>query len=433
MFQLIQISIIAHSLLIFIIMYFFARKRQFPIYNFGFCLVVLAYSALSGMSNIIRDSIGHYTSLRAISEEEYSSAAQWWILSITLYCGIYFLTRSENFRSAGGDLQHSYIRKYHGFDDFRNTSAVYVIFTLSIFILSLKFFNPYSKLDFGTITASSYNDLQVGGLLVDGILTYIYTALALAILPLSLWFGIPSVLLATYFLFATGSKGMAAGYIIFVYFAFQSRNNSNKIKITYLRKYLLMAGAILFASMLVVYSSRTRFGEDDISLISALSSSVGRFTQQDVSAVVYTFDEWRSAFQIEYVKGNLLAFLPGFLFPLKPINPAYEINNIYGGNFTAASPSIFGALFIIFNTYGYWIALPIFSYLSGKFDNRIHNNGYRMNNVGYAWLILQFYVAILEANFVIAAYLTVIAWHWSFLASKMSKFWLRSSVRNASK
>lgn len=288
-------------------------------------------------------------------------------------------------------------------------------------LLIAKLANPYSGVDFGTQTASTETELQVGGLLIDGILTYCYTAFALAFLTLSFSAGIPFFLIGVFFLIATGSKGMAAGYVVFAFFALRKRNSLPSQAVSKGR--LVFYGAIATGLSLtaLTLATRLRFGTDDVSVLSALMSSVGRFTQQDVAAVVFSLDLWLSGFRWEYISGTLYAFIPGFIFPDKPINPAYEINNVYGGGFTAASASIFGSLLIIFGYYLYWLALFGFAFLSAKIDKRITSIHRIPRTKEYSWIILQIYFNILEGNFVIVSYLMVIIFAWDTLLTYINR------------
>lgn len=421
MFDVMQYILFIQSIVFFIFLYWHAQKARVSVFYFGILLTVLLYNLLSSLSNLIRSSLGHHTALDVIGSQEYVVASIWWFCSITLFSVFYCIARAPNLRNAiatnaaatnnGTAVQEQRIKFVQ--------KRIY--FTILMLLLIAKLANPYSGVDFGTQTASTETELQVGGLLIDGILTYTYTAFALAFLTLSFFAGIPFFLIGVFFLIATGSKGMAAGYVVFAFFALRKRNSLPSQAVSKGR--LVFYGAIATGLSLtaLTLATRLRFGTDDVSVLSALMSSVGRFTQQDVAAVVFSLDLWLSGFRWEYISGTLYAFIPGFIFPDKPINPAYEINNVYGGGFTAASASIFGSLLIIFGYYLYWLALFGFAFLSAKIDKRITSSHRIPRTKEYSWIILQIYFNILEGNFVIVSYLMVIIFAWDTLLTYINR------------
>jgi hypothetical protein len=397
------------------------RFRKISIYQYSFFLVIHAYNVLSSISNLIRFSLNHHYSLSVISEQDYIAASIWWAGSIFLFSVAYLgakvrisdraipLSRDQR-RNDGAVGQNEPIKP-----------RLFTYLVVLVVVLLIKIFNPFASVEFGTQTAQSLGDLQVGGSLIDGLLTYVYTALALAILPLSPLFGLPAFLVGIYFLLSTGSKGMAAGYVIFAYLLFSKRRNNLLVKTK--KRPAVIGGliALVASATLLTLASRIRFGVADISVTDALTAAVGRFTQQDVAAVIYTLDDWRERFQVDYVMGNIMAFIPGFLNFAKPINPAYEINAVYGGSFTAASPSIFGALLIAFGSIMYWPVLTLIASAASWLDTKLIKLQPYSISRDYSWLVLHLYLAITEANFVIAVCLITFIGVWHAAMSPSAK------------
>lgn len=421
MFETIQYLFLLESFLILSFIFVSIRFQNISIFEYSFLLVVHAYSVLCAISNLIRFDLNHHYSLKVISEDDYMSASIWWALSIFLFSVAYLAAKVRvsgrtTARSGGQLLQDE------PFDQNEPIKPKLVAYLIVLFAaLLIKIFNPFSNIEFGVQSATSVNDLHVGGLLIDGLITYIYTALALAILPISFIFGVPAFLIGTYFLLITGSKGMAAGYVIFAYLSFSKRANYVLVKTKKLPTVVGGLIALIASSVLLTMASRLRFSVDDISAIDALTASVGRFTQQDVTAVIYTFNTWREGFQVDYVLGNIMAFVPGFVNFVKPINPAYEINAVYGGSFTAASPSLFGALLIAFGSLMYWPALTLMAAAASWLDKKLINLQPYSISRDYGWLVLHLYLAIMEANFVIAVCLVTFVGFWHAIMSPSTK------------
>ena len=118
---------------------------------------------------------------------------------------------------------------------------------------------------------------------------------------------------------------------------------------------------------------------------------------------------------------TVLGFLPGFLFPDKPLNPAYEITTTLwlSRSRLASTPAWFGSLLMLVQDWLYWPALGIASWLMCKLDGLIcrssDSEGIRLD---YEWLYIQSLVMIFEATYVVAVYQIAIIILWRFLAAR---------------
>ena len=371
-----------------------------------FLPVVSGYIAASAMSNLIRYRTDDITALRGITEKEYSEATSWWLCSAALFLFVYLLIVSllGARPSRGADRVMNLLKGMR-------SRYIFVV----IVLLVSYFLNPFRLRDYGVLTATTSADLQVGGLLISGFLTQLIAAVSLPIALARLWSGLPFLAISVAILLATGSKAIAAVYVVVCGFKAHTTERSStrfsglKRKI---RSWFVLAILGACAGLLVVVSVSKRFNSSDVSLKSAMSASVVRFTQQDVASMIYARSEWRSELSRRYVRDTLYSFVPGFIWPGKPHNPAYEINALWGQNFTAASPSLFGALFLACNGAWYW-SLLMFSGLSlGLIDGvTLRAQGIELSSHLH-WLSIFNTAMLFEANFVIwfVQLIVLVAW-----------------------
>jgi hypothetical protein len=150
-----------------------------------------------------------------------------------------------------------------------------------------------------------------------------------------------------------------------------------------------------------------------VSLLDGLGAALGRFTMQDVGAVIYANEAWREGFQRTYLSDNLLAFIPGMFFPGKPLNPSYEINALYYNGISvisSAAPSLFGALLIATGNWLYWPALAIVVWLLGKSEQYFVRTAAPADD--FSWLIVFSFALLLEGVYVAPVLFFAVAYSW---------------------
>jgi hypothetical protein len=406
-----QLMQIVFGLVLFGVIYSRLRKRGTPISQVPFLIVLIGYVLASAISNALRELTYDWTALRKIGALDYLVATVWWCASVCLTVVFYF---------AGSHSKFGRVKKPWA----EHAAAPMVMKTLSLartpyiivgfLVLGSIYLNPFRNTDFGVLTARSESDLVVGGLLTASLLAALFSGISIPLFLSNIWLGLGAVGISIVLFVGTGSKGMAPIFLLMtVWTLIRYRSLPTLRQSRYLFRLLLPLFA-LSIPLVLLYSVRNRFQTDSIDLTQAISAALGRFTQQDVAAVIQQSGTWREAFREEYLRGVILSFVPGFLWPGKPINPAYAINSLYSYGFTAASPSLFGSLLIGTSDWAYWLVLPVISYGIGIFDNYFAGTRSAEIRVHYEWYLIYSWCALFEGNWVIwvVQILTLLLWRW---------------------
>jgi len=263
--------------------------------------------------------------------------------------------------------------------------------------------------------------MAIGGLLVSAFIVNTLATVAVCLLRYKFPIGLLAISLVTWLYTHSGSKGMSAMYLL--YLATVVWRHRYQIRLGVL-SWLLILGLLVFITIALPLGVKSRYG-GSYSFIEAAAIAVGRYTQQDVSAVLWSFSEWREAFAKSYVVDNLLSFFPGFLFAGKPMNPAYAINALYfggGGPISAASPSLFGAILIVTQEWLYWPVLLLTLIIIYKLDTFFcRHPQVRVLRFDYEWLYFYTLMVLFEATFVIAFGQLLIVFVWRQFLSRQSK------------
>jgi hypothetical protein len=268
----------------------------------------------------------------------------------------------------------------------------------------------------------SLGEIAIGGLLVNAFIVNTLATVAVCLLRYKFLVGLLAISLVTWLYTTFGSKGMSAIYLLYLTTVFWRHRYQMRLGVL---SWLFIFGSLVFFAIALPLGVKSRYG-GSYSFIEAAAVAVGRYTQQDVSAVLWSFSEWRKAFAKSYFVDNLLSFIPGFLFAGKPINPAYAINALYfggSGPISAASPSLFGAIIIVTQEWLYWPVLLIVLIIIYKLDEFFcRHPKVRVLRFDYEWLYFYTLTLLFEATFTLALGQLFIVFLWRRLLMKRSNF-----------
>jgi len=386
------------------------RRRQIGIIQAPYVWVVIGYGIVSPLSNLIRWSTNDFVSLNTIAASDYDQASLVWCASLILTVGVYVWRLESEKRVSTISNERLAIP---------NRANSYTIGLIALTVLYL--LNPVRGNDFGTLEPRSMNDLSVGGLLVGAILFNVIATFAAILLRYSTWSGLLATSAVAWAYSQSGSKGIVAVYLLYMVVNILRQPRQGLWR--HLAKPLALV--VLLSIVIALPAAVERRSGETVSLAAALQAAGGRFTQQDVFSVLWAFPDWRQSFARTYVEGNLLGFVPGVLFPDKPFNPAYQITNLFfggAGPISAASPSLFGALLIVFQDWLYWPILLLATSLICKMDWLLcRSQRGEKSRFDYEWLYISSLVALFETSFVVASYQLIITFAWWYLLTRGSR------------
>ena len=271
------------------------------------------------------------------------------------------------------------------------------------------YLNPFRGRDYGVLNATDVYDLSTGGLLVSGILLFLLSAVTIPLLICRSILGLGFLLISLWLLLGTGSK--AIGVVYFVVTCLELFRAGGKFwtkcgrwRLSVTNIFLMGTAAIAVAAIcaaLLAKSVSKRYGGEHVAVTAAASAAVGRFTQQELACLIHAEDDWREKFARTYIVDTVLSFVPGFVWHGKPKNPAYEINSLMGRGFTAASPFLFGAIFLACDGHAYWPLLVIVAVLLGGIDRLLSGRREVDFTDHIFWYLLYTNAMLFEGNFVI--------------------------------
>ena len=409
--------------ILWLLSYRFISKKKISVRQFPFLNVLVLYFVLSALSNLLRSKLNHHNAENIIGLESYGYSLIWWLLSAFLFAIIYIRTVSKNLKF-NKSVNNSLILSFS-----HENSLLFILkklyILISIILVILIFLNPFSGSDYGVLSAKDESDLKVGGLLIGGLLLILLTSIVIPLLLVSPLFSISGIIFCVVMMINSGSKGMAGAYIVYIiFYLIKYKHYSPVFKNNNLRK-IFIGVSLISIPFIITLANQLRFGDSSIGLLESLMSVVGRFTQQDVASVIFSKDEWRENFRFEYNLGMISSFIPGFIYPGKPLNPAYAINEIYGMGFTAASPSLFGSLLISTYFTFYWPLLVFLAFIIGKIEG-IFTSSKKINCLPhFEWYLLYSWISLFEGNFVIWIFQLSVLFVWR----KILLFFLMRSTR----
>jgi hypothetical protein len=354
-----------------------------------FLMVVLGYSVLCAVSNLMRESALDRTALWVIPKDEYLRGTLMWWLSLFSATAAYLAVHAR-FRNVSRTRRPSV----------RSSRCPAEYFYAALFLVGLTAFafNPYRNVVYGHLNPSSPDVILIGGLLVGGIFTMMLTAGALGLFLLQpVWGAIPAAA-AVGILTYSGSKGISALFVIYVaYVIWRMRHGRLVWKIASFLLPLVIYGSGLALREAVVF----RYGGSEVPASAAVSMAISRFSQEEVFAVLWANPEWVSDFRPLYSLAQVTAFVPGFLWSGKPHNPAYEIDALYARNgpVSAASPSVFGSLLIMCGRWGLLPSVVLLGVILSFLDRRTAAFG---NYHEIEWTYVYSIAMIFETVYVLA-------------------------------
>jgi hypothetical protein len=358
--------------------------RQSP-----FLSLCLGYSVACAASNFMRYSMQDRTALGVIGEQEYiEGTVVWWVcLTLTTagYCALHrrrgATSCSQPMTTAGS---RGRLETFYGL-----ISAVGLIGFLT---------NPYRNVNYGNLNPSSPEAIVIGGLMVGGIFTMILATGAVGLFIVRPTLGYIPLLLTIFLFTYSGSKGMSAVLVLYiVYLTWKMKTRRPVWKVLRLLLPLMIYAVGLVLTLAVSF----RGGGSDVRLSNAASTSLTRFTQQDVVAVLWANPDWMRESRNSYVFAQFASFVPGSLWHDKPRNPAYQVNALYapGGSVTAASVSVFGSLLIACGRWAFLPPLIVLGFLLAKLDRYVCSFP---NYLELEWTYVFSLVMILETVYVLA-------------------------------
>ncbi|MGD0693668.1 MAG: hypothetical protein ABSB82_02320 [Terriglobia bacterium] len=405
----------------------YLRRSRISFSEAPVLIVLIGYFFVCALSNLFRYEAGVYVAVDTISDGSYFAATLWWCLSVVLTWAVYLATARRLCRWRTKQRGTEQSGPASSKENVPLSAYKYYGGALVLILVTI-YFNPFSGRQYGIFEPRSLGELEVGGLLIEGVLFAIFSGLAIALTRGALFWAIPCLAIAGWQFAISGSKGMAAvfvGYLAAYFWRFrrlpQLRGRATLLAIA--------LGLAIVPALLV--GVQHRFHDPNVTIADAFAGSLGRFTQQDVASVLWTASDWRNSFRSEYIRDNIRSFLPGFLFPDKPINPGYYINQMYvgsGGPVSAASASFFGSLLIVAPGWAYWVVLTPIAVLLGALDWFFSNPA----SVGdlrfhYEWLYIVDLVGWFETTYVSALAILVALALWRYSLLYLSQ----GSVRNA--
>lgn len=362
-----------------------------------FLLLCLGYSVACAASNLMRAHSLDRTAQWVIAEEDYlRGTVVWWLSLISLTVG-YLAIRMRHPKKV--ETPRPAARASRN----RPEQFYAVLFVVGLTAFA---FNPYRNVDFGHLNPSSPEAILIGGLLVSGVFTMMLTAGSLGLFIVQPVWGVLPVAATVGILTYSGSKGIGALLVIYIaYLIWKMRARRFAWRLAN-----LLLPLVIYASGLALrQATMFRYGSSGLGLSGAVSMSLSRFTQQDVVAVLWANGDWMSDFSPRYSFAQVASFVPGFLWSDKPRNPAYEINALYArhGSVSAASPSVFGSLLIVFGPWWFLPAIALLGAILARLDRRISAFAHYRE---IEWTYLYSIAMMFETVYVLALFGFALTW-----------------------
>lgn len=371
-----------------IISWIVIRNKKINLSGILFVWIVIGYNFACGFSNLLRWDQGQYTAASLISSMDYDRATIWWCVSVSVAIGFYLtsLERRSKICGTSNDQIDARLGKIYLF--------------IAVLLLAAFFINPYRAVDFGIFRAARTGDLGVGGFLVSGLILGPLASIASGLLRYSRLMGITFSSITILLFSQTESKAVAVAYLIYLAVFIWTQRKRNLWK----KLSIPIAGILLLLATLTLPITVGKRAGRSVTLEESVTASLYRFTIQDAASVVWASPVWRAEYGPTYFINTLSGFLPGTLFPNKPINPAYEINSLYlggGGYVSAANPSLFGSILLVFGDWFYWPVLLICVYIFMSIDRFFCRDTVVLSiRFDYSWLYFYTMAMIFESNFV---------------------------------
>jgi hypothetical protein len=346
-------------------------------------------------SNFLRWAFGQWTALAVIDDGEYLFGATVWCVIMGIFTYAYLAA------TPFGDDVRAKPRPLVFPSEKRTLSRKAIAYCILVFGfgLTIYFLNPFRTVDFNLLTPSSVEEIVMGGLMISSVATMIAAAPVAGILLHRPLLGFLAVGTVTWLLANSGSK--AIGAVFSGYMAALAFRNRRSMKLTAASWFLipiLLVGSV--AAFRYAQTVRAGPSDDPVSLADSVGAAVVRFTQHDVFVVLWANPDFTASIRSNYVLAQITGFIPGFLWPDKPPNPAYEINDFCAfGNTSAASVSVFGTLLIAAGRPWLFLLTAILGVYACRFDQFLQ----RSRDFGILeWNHFYMLVSIFETVYVLA-------------------------------
>ena len=317
-----------------------------------FLVICFGYYAASVASNLMRYLSNDRTVLSVMGGEDYLAGTLAWYGCLVVATAAYLVVRKRNNRN---------MQRFGAIAGVLRDSRLELIY-VAIFLSGLigYFANPFRSTDFGHLAPTSYNSILMGGLMVAGVCLTVANAGAVPLLFVRPALGIPCLTAIILLFTFSGSKALGAVFTLYVAAILYKSSPQRGMRTLRLA---LVPMCIYGAFLSLMAATNYRFKNSDATSSGAGAAAIGRFTHQEVFAVVWANAEWRSDMRERYLLGQLTSIVPGFLWDGKPRNPALEINQLYvnRGSPGAASPFVFGSLLLCTGSFGVFFVIPIFA------------------------------------------------------------------------
>ncbi len=380
----------------------FLKQRKLTWRTSPYLLICFGYYLACIASNVLRYLLDDRTALWVIDVQDYLHGTVAWFGCLVISTAGYLLLRKRP------SLRIGLVRTTTN----RLTGSRLEIFYAMLFLAGVIGYveNPFRGMDYGQLAPKSYESILTGGLMVAGVCTAIAASGAVPLFIMRPAVGLPCIATMIVLLTYSGSKAMGAVFSVYILsLIFTLRKQIRFRRWSWIG--MTASAFIAFASLIA--SNAFRFQTSEVSTANAFAASLGRFTHQEVMAVLWANPDWRSISRADYIYAEVASFVPGFLWEGKPRNPALEINRLYvhNGSPAAASPFVFGSLMIATNSVGMFFATLLFAGAMAVLDSRLCGlSRYLHLEWTYLYCLVMVFETVYLVGVILMAVLLVCAW-----------------------